>query len=228
MPLSVTVNASNIGGTIIPGGSTPNLPVPATGRVTVGVNDAPALIAAGAQYVSTQVIRQTIPVAPRAATAARVVASTALANGTLSIANQPDVARQIGLRVDPGTTAITGGIATLTYTANDGTTTADQKSLATPASTIFTTNSSKGVQTLTSVIVTGLTGGASPVVQVDDTNSLSMIVPPNFAAFTVQAEFTDSVKVSGGTVASSAASITPTTTPNATHTYAFAAQFTAP
>jgi hypothetical protein len=55
------------------------------------------------------------------ATAGRIVASVALANGALAIANQPDTARQVDARVDPGAAAITAGTLTVTYAANDGT-----------------------------------------------------------------------------------------------------------
>ena len=225
---NVTINAAAIGGTIFPGGSTARIPVPANGVITVPVQDAPVYIAAGAQYQSTNSRAQTLAGPPAAATAARIVASTALANGTLSIANQPDVPRQLAVRVDTGTSAITAGNIALTYVANDGATQVDNISPVAPASTLLTTATSKGAISVTSVIVTALAGGASPKVQVNDTNSLSVLVDPNFSSVMFNATYADGAADLRTAVASSAASWTPSTTPNGTHTYSAVYSFSAP
>src|SRR5215813_2508332 len=53
--------------------------------------------------------------APRTATVGRIVASVALTNTSLTIANQPESMSRVTLRVDPGTTAITAVALTVTY-----------------------------------------------------------------------------------------------------------------
>ena len=88
---TVTLDASALGGVIIGGGAGANKAVGTSGRISVSPNDAPSYIRAGAKYVSILQRSQTLLGAPAAASAGRIVASTALANGTLSIANQPDV-----------------------------------------------------------------------------------------------------------------------------------------
>lgn len=223
---TITLDASAVGGTInAPSG---NIAVPASGRITVPVSDAAALLAAGCKYVNSPSRFQALSAAPRAGSAGRIVASTSFANGTLSIANQPDVPRVLAVKIDPGTLEITAGNLALTYTANDGTTQVDNIDPRTAASTILTTNTSKGAVLVTSAIITAVAGGATPGVQIDDTNSLSLQVDPGFAAFTVKRANVDGANETIGTVNSSAASITPNTTPNATHTYGFYYNYTAP
>jgi len=227
MSRTVQLNASSIGGTIQTSFSGGIL-VPANGLITVDVRDAPQLLAAGASYVNQYSRRQVFSTAPIAATAGRIVASTTLSNGTLSIANQPDVPRVCGIRVDPGTSAITAGTLTAIYVANDGTTTTDAISLVTAASTVFTTNTSKGVVLASSFVVTGLTGGASPLVQVNNTQIPSVQVDPGFVNFSVVRADVDNASETIGTVTSSAASILPNTAPNGTHTYGFYYNYVGP
>lgn len=224
----INLDASQIGGTILPGGAEARKVVPANGVITVKGIDAGAYIHAGAKYINQTTISQSQPIAPRAASAGRLVASTSLANGTLSIANQPDVPRQAILVEDPGAAAVTAGNAAITYVANDGTTVTDNISLVTPTSTIKSTSTSKGVVSLTSVIVTALAGGSTPLIQLNDSNSISMLVPPYSSSFTLRRAFVDGVVNGTTAVASSAASYTPSTTPNGTHTYAAMANVTAP
>lgn len=224
----ISVDASQIGGTIIPGGSEARKVVGSTGVISVKGIDAASYIQAGAKLIQQRTSSQSLVTAPRAASAGRIVASTAMANGTLSIANQPDVPRQLVLVVDPGNAAITAGDVAVTYVANDGTTQVDHLSPVTPASTIKSTNTSKGVVSVTSAIVTSLAGGSSPKIQINDTNSLSMMVPPNFSGFTLRRSFADGAVDGTTAVATSAASYTPSTTPNGTHTYASLFSATAP
>lgn len=228
MTQTITVDASPIGGVIIQGGSAPNLPVPLNGRVTASPAVAAQLVSAGANYVSTQNRAQNLQGPPVAATAGRIVASTTLANGTLSIANQPDIPRQGVVVVDPGTSAITAGVLSLAYVGNDSLTRTEAISLVGPGTTIMSTTTSRGMVTVSSAIVTALAGGASPKVQINDTNALALSVDPYFTAFSISRQFGDGVATSGGTVASTAACFTPTLTPNATHTYGFAYSYVAP
>jgi hypothetical protein len=129
--------------------------------ITVKGIDAPSICKPGRNSFSSGRVTRQLVAAPRAASAGRVGRFNAsLANGTLAIANQPDVPRQGILVVDPGTTAISAGVAAITYVANDGSTVVDSKSVVTPASTIVSSTTSKGIVSLTSVIVTALAGGA--------------------------------------------------------------------
>jgi hypothetical protein len=57
------------------------------------------------------------------------VASTSLTAGTLTIAAQTDVPRQLAAIIYPGTTSITAGSLVYTYTANDSTAQVDTLSL---------------------------------------------------------------------------------------------------
>ena len=202
--------------------------IPSDGIVTVLASDVSALLQAGLSFVNITTRWQDITPAPRAATAARIVASTALANGTIAIANQPDCARLAGLRVDPGTSAITAGTAALVYTANDGNPQTDSLSLVAAASTPTTQNTSKGVLHLTSITIAGLVGGTSPLVQVNDTNTLSLMVQQGATDFAIIKANVDGADEAIGTVTSSAFSVAPTTAPNGTHTYGFAFSFNAP
>jgi hypothetical protein len=208
---------TNNGGQVVPG---------ADGTATVDTRDVPALLAAGAVYVNQATAWQPIT-APLAATAGRIVASTTLANGTLTIAHQPDVPRQASLIVAQGSVAISGGAVALAYTANDGTAQVDTAALNTvTASTGLTFTTTKGVLRMTSAIVTGLAGPANAGVQVNDTNSLSLLVNPGFQDITVLKETDAGADVTIGTVASSAASITPSTAPNGTISFGFAFAYT--
>jgi hypothetical protein len=224
---TVVMNASAIGGTLMLQ-STGVVVVPASGVITVNASDAADLLRRGATYVNANVIYQKPDVAPRVASAGRIVASTSLANGTLSIANQPDIPRVCLLYVDPGTSAITAGVVTANYIANDGTTQIDVLSCVTPASTVASTNLTKGMILLNSVVVSGVVGGATPLVQVNDTNALSVVVNANFSSFTLLRLDADGTSIGNVSVNSAAASVTPSTTPNGTHTFSFFVSYNNP
>lgn len=159
------------------------------------------------------------PTAPLILTVGQIVASAALANGNLAIANQPDVMRQVGMRVDPGAAPITAGTLTVTYTANDGTTQTDVLSLITATSTLFTTFLSKGVLVMQTPVVAGLVGGSSPKVQLDTNAALAVPIPQGSVDVTVLKESHDSsLNATLGTI-TNAGIWTPNTAPNSTHTY---------
>jgi hypothetical protein len=224
---TVVMNASTVGGTLmLP--STGVVVVPLSGIITVSTLDAPDLLRRGATYVNANVVYQKPDVAARAASAGRIVASISLANGTLTIANQPDVPRVCLLYVDPGTSAITAGVVTANYIANDGTTQVDLLSCVTPASTVASVSLTKGMILLNSAVVSGLVGGASPLVQINDTNALSIVVNPNFSSFTLLRLDADGASIGNVSVNSAAASVTPSTAPNGTHTFAFFASYNNP
>src|ERR1700735_1205119 len=114
--LQVTMNAAGVGGVIQTAGSGV-IQVPANGLITVGAGDVPDLLKIGCTYVNSRNVVQTVANA-RAATAARIVTSTSLANGTLTVANQPDVPRQLAVQTIAGTVAISAGNVAVNYTAN--------------------------------------------------------------------------------------------------------------
>jgi hypothetical protein len=164
----------------------------------------------------------TTPIAPAAASTGLIVNSVALTNTTLSIAAQPDVMRQVVIRVDPGSPGITAGVCTVTYAAGDGTAAqVDILSLVAAANTSTTVPFSKGVMTVASAVVSGLVGGGSPHIQIGVTNTLAVPVPPGSVDVTLLKEITDAADTSAnlGTI-TNAGLWTPHTSPNATHTYA--------
>ena len=67
-----------------------------------------------------------------------------------------------------------------------------------------------------------------PFIQVDDTNSFSMLVDPGFVDFSIFKANVDGADEGIGTVATAAASIIPSTAPNGTHTYGFAHKYVMP
>jgi methyl coenzyme M reductase subunit C len=139
----------------------------------------------------------------------------------LTIAANPDAMRQVFMRVDPGTTAITAGVCTVTYAANDGTAAqVDVLSLVTALSTILSTNLSKGALTVASAVVSGLVGGTSPKIQLGTTAVLAVPLPPGSVDVTILKEITDGADTSAtiGTL-TNAGIWTPHTVPNATHTF---------
>jgi len=182
--------------------------------------------ALGAGYIPAR--RETVHYVPKTAptilTVGQIVTSVALSNTSLTVANQPDVLRQCQVRVDPGTSAITAGVCTVTYGANDGTAAqVDALSLITAASTLLTVPFTKGVMTVASAVVTGLVGGTSPKVQIDTTAALAVPIPPNCADVTIIKEITDSTDNSANLGTLTTAGIwTPHTAPNSTHTYGVA------
>jgi len=200
----------------------------ANGIFAIAANDIESAVQSGMVPVYNSGLRVANYGIVAAATVGKFVASAALSNGALTIANQPDCPRQAKLRVDPGPSAITAGTATAIYTANDGSTQTDVLSLVTGASTVATLFFSKGVAAITSITVAGLTGGTSPKVQVDSTAVLALPVIPNFVALTGVYENVDAAPETVGSVTTSNGAITPTTAPNGTHTYSFGYTFKAP
>lgn len=204
--------------------------VQSDGTVTVDARDVANLVQLGYEFAITRHAVYVTPCMPIAAAAAVTVASATISNGTLSIAAQPDVPRQLQTIINPGTTAITAGNLALTYTANDGTTQVDNSSLimaaGAAAGTITATfTTSKGVEHLTSAIVTGLVGGTTPGIQVGVNAVIALPLDPRFVDLVVTKEtkmaITATSGVSTGTdeavgsVIASGGLITTTSAPNA-------------
>lgn len=223
---TVQLNAASIGG-LIQTGHSGNIQVPADGIITVDSRDAATLLAAGASYIRASTKQQVITT-PIAGAVGQFVASVAFANGTATIANQPDVPRLGSVRVDPGTSAITAGNVAVTYIAIDGTTQVDNLSAITAASTVASQNVSKGIAKINSVVTTGLAGGASPKLQMDSLNQLGVLADPGFVDFSVLDLKVDNADSGVASVATAAACFTPSTAPNGTHTYNVLAAFNSP
>lgn len=222
----IRMNASAIGGTLqLPFSGIVN--VPSDGMITVDSRDATTLLRQGAKYV-TQAARYGTYIGPIAGAAGQLVASTSLANGTLSIANQPDFPRLASVRIWPGTVAISAGQLVVNYVANDGSTQNDTFSAITGVTVAASTNLSKGIVHLNSAIVTGVTGGASPGVQVDTLNTLAAMVDTGFVDFSLLKLDVDNTSTGTVTVFPSAGAFQPSTAPNGTHSYGFAYAFNAP
>ena len=179
--------------------------------------------ALGAGYIpARRDCRTHVPlITPAAGAVGAIVASVALTNTSLTVAANPDTMRKCQMRVAPGTTAITAGVCTVTYAANDGTAAqVDALSLVTAASTLLTVPFTKGAMTVASAVVTAAAGGASPKIQIDTTAALAVPVPVAPADVTILKEITDSADTSANLGTLTTAGIwTPHTAPNGTHTF---------
>ena len=198
------------------------------GTFLVDSRDVSAMLVLGLSYISNS-SRFYTTTAAAAASSGRIVSSAALSNGAASIANQPDIPRQVVAVIGTGTTAISAGTVSVTYTGNDGQSTVDVLSAITPASTNRTLTLSKGVGQVASVSIAGLVGGTSPFIHMDTTTMLTLPVDPGAVDVAVYKENVDGANETVGTLSTTVlGGITPTTAPNGTHTYSFGYTFTAP
>src|SRR5215831_12969681 len=157
------------------------------GTFSIDPRDQAFALAAGYIPARRETVQYVPKTAPTILTVRQIVSSVALGNTSLTIANQPDVVRQCQIRVDPGTSAITAGICRVTCGAQ-----VDALSLVTAASTLLNVPFTKGAMTVASAVVTGLTGGTSPKIQIATTASLAVPIPPNCADVTIIKEITNS------------------------------------
>ncbi len=189
------------------------------GTFTVDIRDIPFAYGAGYVPARTDHRFHYTPVAVAAASAGLCFASAALSNGTKAVAANVDVMREVKAVIIPGTSAITAGVLTLTYDANDGTAAqVDALDITTAASTTKTVAASKGVQRMRSQIVTALAGGASPTFYIGTTASLAVPVPPGAQDAAIVSEMLDAaiVTVANAGTLSTAGIYTPNSAPNAT------------
>ena len=165
--------------------------------------------------------QSTFALAPLVATVGKFVNSTTLANGTLSVAAQPDVPRGANVVVAPGSPGVTAGTLTVVYVANDGSNPqTDVVSLVgNPNSLPFTSPLSKGVLSITSATVAGLSGGTSPGIQIDSNGILGVPVPPLATSVTLIKEDTDGGNQTTLGTLTTAGLWTPHVALNGTHTY---------
>jgi hypothetical protein len=203
-------------------------PQASDGSYTVDPRDAVTLLGQGFGYVKQATRSYTLPLAPGAATVGQIVASGALSNGSVSVTHQPDTMRPVNVEVGTGTTAITAGTVAVTYIGNDGVSGTDTLSLVCALSTSTTQGLSRGVQTISAITVAGVVGGTSPWFRMSTTAAVSVPVDPGTIDFSVTREYDAGATIAVGTLAVALGSITPTTAPNATVTYAFNYEFVAP
>lgn len=198
------------------------------GTFTVDARDAPALLTQGMNYIRTQNAYYLTPLAPPAAAVGGVVASGALSNGTVAVGTQPTIMRPVNVEVGTGTGAITAGSVAITYTGNDGVVGTDTFSLVCPLSTAITQGLSRGVDNISSIVVSGVVGGVSPWLRLSTTAAISVPVAPGAVDWTETREYVDGATIALGTPAAALASVAPTTAPNGTHTYSILYTYTAP
>lgn len=200
------------------------------GSFTVDTRDAPALLAQGMAYVKQTSRAYALPLAPAAAAVAGLLASAALSNGTVSITTQPDTMRPLNFEFGTGTSAITGGTASITYTGNDGVVGTDVIPLTLAASSASTVALSRGVVSIAAngIVIAGLTGGVAAWRRVSTTAGLAVPVDPNSTDFVVTREYDAGATIAIGALLPALGCITPTTAPNATVTYSFNYSYLSP
>lgn len=158
--------------------------VASDGTVTVNAADALYLQGLGFGFAVSDHRQYNTLGPPAAASATATVSSVSLSAGSLTIAAQPDVPRQLAIVLFTST-ALTSGLLVATYTANDGATQVDTISLVGLAAT-FTT--SKGVEHLTSAVVVAPSGGTSPGIQIGTNGYLAVPIVPRSVDFAVTKE----------------------------------------
>lgn len=224
---TVQLAGNGVGGTVQ--GANGVYQMASDGTFTVDTKDASACLALGMTYIKTRSTSYYTGGAVAAASAAATIASTALSNGTLTIAAQPDVPRQIAVVMGTGTTAITAGSVAITYLANDGSTQTDNLTAVLAASASSTQFLSKGVCHISTATVSGLVGGLTPFIFAGLTTTIALPVDLGTVDLTVIKENVTGVDEAVGTLSTvSLGCIAPTSAPNATRTYSFLYAYTAP
>lgn len=217
--------------------------VQADGTVSVSALDAADLIKLGFQWAVVQHGVYAPPAAPAALSVAGIVTSVSISPGStsLTIAAQPDVPRQLQVLFACGSPGLSG-VMQLTYIANDGTSVVDSLAFASAATLHagqlgVTLTTSKAVETLTSAFVLGLAGGSALSnrgVQIGTNGFIGVPVSSRFVDFAVTKEMVITTTVTSssqglstasdeavGSVIPSGALISPTTSLDGTHLFAF-------
>lgn len=200
------------------------------GRITVQSGDIVPLL--DASLTGSQLVNQwySTPTAPAVANATAQVASITMSNATLTVAAQPDISRPLQFKMGAGTTPITAGVLTVSYTANDGSAQVDSFSLVSAAGGAATTvtstfNTTKGVSHLNSPVISGLVGGTSPFVYGGTTAVLALPCPMGASGFAITKENLDGADVATPGAVAANGLWTPGTAPNATHLYSVGYSF---
>ena len=218
---SIQMNANGFGGIIQ--GNFGTYQAGSDGTVTVDSRDVPALLVMGMTYVAKRNVMYRTPSAPAVASAAVLIASLTLSNGSVTIAAQPDVMRQAQVVVTSASPGPTAGTVSISYIGNDGVTTTDVISLITVGATPATHTLSKGVQFINSATIAGLVGGTAPVwMELGTTSALSVPVDPGAQDVTFLSAQDDAGNQTLGTpVVGVLGTITVNPALNATHTYSW-------
>jgi len=226
---NVQLAGNGLGGTLQGAYGTYN--AASDGSFTVDVRDAAACLAAGMSYMRNAGEYFLTPVAPRAASAGRIGASTALSNGPIAIANAVDVGRALNVIISNGSTPLTAGAVVVAYKGMDNALHTDSVSAAACAvSTVITQPLSRAVAVVQTMYITGIAGGAGAYARVDDTNLIGLPSDPFAVDFSLNNEW------NGGTLQSTTSTASATAvgatgvqnTPNSTITYGFLYGYVSP
>lgn len=223
---SVVLAGNGFGGVVQ--GNFGNYQAASDGSFTVDTRDAPPLLARGMAYVKQTSNSYTLPLAPAAASVGAIVASGALSNGTVAITANPDTMRPVDVEVGTGTLPITAGSVAVTYVGNDGASNTDTLSLACALSSAVTQTLSRGVVSISSIVVSGVAGGVSPWLRLSTKAQVSVPVASGAADFAVNREYDTGATVAVGALSTALGSIAPTNAPNGTRTYSFAYSYVSP
>jgi hypothetical protein len=198
------------------------------GIINANVTDVGDLLRGGCSGAIARHSKYTTPGIPLAASATYIVTSVTLSAGSLTIAHQPDVPRQLQALVTTGTGTLTAGGLTMTYTANDGTTQVDTFSFVglTGANTLTT---SKGVERLTSAVLAASAGGTAPGIEIGINAYLAVPLDPGAVDWVITKEMIISLSTTLqiptdeaiSTLTISTGLVSPTTVPDATHWLGF-------
>lgn len=192
----------------------------------ISLNDLSELISAGATYGAIRSRMLTYGVIA-AASAALVLASGALSNGSKAVAANPDVPRPLSYIVVPGA-AITAGTLTLVYLDHNGQTVTDVLSLV-MGNVTTTLAPSRAVSRMTSQTVAALAGGSAPTIQGGTTAVLAAPTDVGATGVTFFKALTDNADATLPTQSATGSFLfTPATAPNGTHTYGFGYTFYSP
>ena len=213
------------------------------GVVTAPSNDVADLIKAGCVFGQSKRAQYTTPGSPAAANATITVSSTSMTAGatqTLTIGAQPDVMRPLAIVAIPQSgSTLTAGLLTMVYAANDGTTQTDALNLAPNGSQVgnLTLSTSKGVEHLTSAILTGVAGGGNATIQIGTSATLAVPLEPGFVSWAITKETKITSTSSSlfipsdetvSTLTTSNGLVQPTTAPDAAHWLSFGYTYTMP
>lgn len=223
---TVKLSANGFGG-VIQGEYGTYVPA-ADGTVIVDTRDLQSMLRMGMANVNLTTAQYTTPAPPLAATLGAIVASGALSNGTVAVTANPTLMRPVNVVVGTGTTAITAGSIAVSYYGNDGVLATDTLALNCALSSSVTQGLSRGVDTISSIVVSGLVGGTAPYLRLDTTTAISIPVSPGAGDVTIQREYDGGATVAVGAAAVALASFTPTTAPNGTLNYSVMYNYIAP
>ena len=200
------------------------------GAFTIDIRDLPEAQRAGFSVVFNAVMQATfvgtnaagLGRGPLAANADLLFSSAAASVGSITIAAQPDFARQVQWVFFPGTSLVSAGTLSLYYNANDGTVLqTDNFSLITALSTNISGQATKGVAHMTSMAITGLVGGNSPTIRIGTTAALAVPILAGTQDAVILGELnnaTGATTANAGTL-TNAGIYTPNTAPTASNTY---------